>query len=475
MWLRWPVKTTMWASFYQKACYSAAMNFVVLEDHDLVRQALRVNLKDFGPVLALSEKSQLTGLKWPELADVDLFLIDLDLETPLAGLDALKYVSEHPAIKVVLTGRDDPEIIEQAYALGANDYLVKPFERGDLLDLVEQVKLRARPKLSQALRENLKSNGLGREDLAQFEVSLLSSLPISLEGETGTGKTTLAKIWHEHSPRSTGKFVALNCSAFSPELLESELFGHVKGAFTGADQSRSGKLELAHSGVLFLDEVHTMPKALQAKLLKAIEEKCFYPVGSEKEVSSDFQLISAGSENLEALVARGEFREDLYFRLQGVHIRLKPLRENAELLESLMTDFLNEGRRRRVFESKAWKTLLDYRWPGNRREIEKVFELLRAKKKNFIFFEDLPRKLRGCGALESYDPPGISTNWEVLEQVGLKNYLAQIERDLVGQALQQNRGKVRRTLDQLQISSHAFYRAMGNFKKDHRLGRVDQI
>lgn len=442
------------------------MSFVILEDHDLVRQALRVNLKEFAPVMAFSTKAELLRLKWPDLADVDLFLIDLDLESSLAGLEALEYVSAHPAIKVVLTGRDDAEVIEKAYSLGANDYLVKPFEREDLLDLVKQVQERKRPKLSNKTRENLRADGLSAQDLTNFEVSLNSGLPLCLEGETGTGKTTLAKLWHQHSDRRDKKFIALNCSAFSPELLESELFGHLKGAFTGADQSRAGKLELAHNGVLFLDEVHTMPKPLQAKLLKAVEEKCFYPVGSEKQVCSNFQLISAGSESLEQLVERGEFREDLYFRLQGVSIRLRPLKENIELLESLLTKFLNEGRRRRVFDSRAWQLLLDYSWPGNRREIEKLFDLLRAKKKNFISSEDLPNQMSRMDYKTLGENKGASTDWDVLEREGLKNYLARIERDLVGQALQQNHGKVRKTLEQLKISSHAFYRAMG---------RVDQI
>lgn len=442
------------------------MSFVVLEDHDLVRQALRVNLKDFGPVMALSEKSQLTRLRWPDLADVDLFLIDLDLETPLAGLEALKFVSEHPAIKVVLTGRDEPETIQKAYDLGASDYLVKPFEREDLLDLVQQVRDIKRPKLDAALRKNLSDNGLNTHELTHFEVSLTSDLPLCLEGETGTGKTTLAKTWHQYSSRKSESFVALNCSAFSPELLESELFGHVKGAFTGADQPRQGKLELADKGVLFLDEIHTMPGPLQAKILKAIEEKSFYPVGSNKLVQSDFYLISASSVNLEKLVAQGGFREDLYFRLQGIYIRLRPLRENRKLLESLISSFLNEGRRRRVFDSKAWQVLLNYKWPGNRREIEKLFQLLRAKKKNLISFEDLPYQIGRQNPQIPGSVPGGTTDWEVLEEVGLKDYLARIERDLVGQALQHNHGKVRRTLNQLKISSHAFYRAVG---------RVDQI
>jgi transcriptional regulator with PAS, ATPase and Fis domain len=229
---------------------------------------------------------------------------------------------------------------------------------------------------------------------------------ILIQGESGTGKELVARAIHELSPRQSARFVAINCGAIPSGLLESELFGHVKGAFTGAITNKVGKFEMAQGGTVFLDEIGDMSYELQVKLLRVLEERCIEPVGSSKQVPLDVRIVSATNKDLDKQVEDGKFREDLYYRLNVIPITLPPLRERTSdipLLVEHFVEYFNESKNRKVkgISSKAMDLLMNYHWPGNVRELRNVIEMLVVIKAEGIIQEnELPQKIRGNNSCE---------------------------------------------------------------------------
>lgn len=427
----------------------------------LSRMNLEAQLKDKGTVVTAAsseEASQKLGRYNFQIA-----FVDLDLDRELAGLELVKKIKSKNIYTIVLSGREDDAIVETAYNNGCDDYLVKPYTKKSLeLVFKKYSQTQNKDNTLQLLKDKLltEDNAL----VSQLEIisqSLLSDRAIFITGETGTGKTHLAKFIHELS--SEGKnipFVHLNCSELSETLLESELFGHEKGAFTGAVKSKKGMLELANGGILFLDEIATMPMSLQKKLLKAIEEKSFYPVGSEKLVHSKFRLISATCENLQEKILKGEFRSDLYYRLEGFNVHLKSLRERKADLPALLKYFQKKSDRRFIFEANAREMFMNYKWPGNIREFSKVMDMLQLKVDGKVTIEDLKKILIEKDNLIAEAALDI----EGIKKIGLNSYLQKIEMDIVSVALKNNQDKVRKTLTDLKISNNSFYRILGNLK-----------
>lgn len=425
------------------------MKIKLIEDQDYLRATVRNVLRPYGQVLPLSSYQSFLELPLEELRETDLFIIDLDLEEELLGLKILDQLQSINSYKVVLTGRDSQPIIHEVYKRGADDYLVKPFSVEDLNNIIKSLKTR-KSHLSAFEKFHLNESCL-----AQLPAITESDLPVFLRGETGTGKTTIARAIHENSAHSKGSFVAFNCSEFAETLQESELFGHVKGSFTGAIKDKVGLIQQAHLGTLFLDEVATMPMSLQTKLLKVLEEKSFSPVGSEKTLSSEFRLISASCEDIDEKVKSGEFREDLYFRLQGLGLVLPNLRDQKKVLLKKIEEFRTAESRRRVIDDGAFSCLMNYSWPGNFRELQKELQVLVARKINIVRKEDLPIKMT-IETQPSLD--GTDVCLDDIRSLGLKNYLAKVEKEILQKVLEENRGKVRKTLSDLKISSHGFYR-----------------
>lgn len=423
------------------------MKILIIEDQHFLRLSLKNALKPYAHVDALSSYSEFKQRSHEGFAEIDLFIIDLDLEEELQGLKILRELQNHSAHKLILTGRDDKDVIARAYENGADDYLVKPFSSEDLKEVLESVNL-GNNNLS-----FLEHYSFSEQEEKLVRSSLSSELPIYLCGETGTGKTTLARELHLAGAKAEGPFISFNCSEFSENLMESELFGHVKGAYTGALKDKKGRVELAHNGTLFLDEVATMPLSLQSKLLKVIEERDFYPVGGEQKIYSHFKLISASCENLETLVQKGQFREDLFYRLKGINLNLLPLRSSPHKVKALVESYLSLQRRRKVIEPQALEALINYTWPGNYREFKKEMEILNTLKINCIKLSDLTFLCERNGTTQKdyYDV-------EKVKKMGLKNYLSQIEKDILKIVLEENRGRVRQTLTDLKISSQGFYR-----------------
>lgn len=403
--------------------------------------------------------SQAEALILIEDKSFDIAFVDLDLESELAGLKIVEALRSKKTYTVVLSGREDEMIIEQAYQLGCRDYLSKPFTKTSIeLIFKKYSSVSSKVQTLQALKDIfLTDDSTLVKELEVIDQALLSTRPILITGESGTGKTFLAKFIRQLSGASM-PFVHLNCAEISESLIESELFGYEKGAFTGAHKSKKGLLELADGGILFLDEIATMPTAIQKKLLKAIEEKTFYPLGSEKIIRSEFRLISATCENLKSKIDKGEFRADFFFRIEGFNVSLKPLRERRDDFNKLIQFFVKKGERMIVFDSAAKALLSEYQWPGNVRELERTIEVLQTKDRGIVTASDLlPLLSKDLAVVETFD-------MEEVKKLGLKSYIENLEGKILKLALETNEEKVRKTLSDLKISNNSYYRILENLK-----------
>jgi DNA-binding NtrC family response regulator len=433
---------------------------LIIEDDLLSRIALEHKLSDIGTIYtAVSSEEARAKIK---LINFDIAFVDLDLDRKLEGLSLLSKLKERKIYTVVLSAREDDAVITSAYNNGCDDYLVKPFNHKSIALVFKKYEQKnLKYSLENTLNEKLHIKGSANKKIIEVIAnSLLSDRPILITGETGTGKTYLAKLIKDLSGEQI-PFVQVNCSEFSDSLLESELFGHEKGAFTGAIKCKRGLIEIAHDGILFLDEISTMSSTLQKKLLKVLEEKEFYPVGSEKKLRSNFRLISATCENLLDKVEKGEFRQDLYFRLEGFNIELKPLRERSDEIEEFVKYFVKNGERRIVFELNALEMLKNYYWPGNIRELEKIVDVLRSMDKGIISRADLVPFLNSKNNKKTNE---LKFNLEEIKKIGLSDYLENIEMYIVEEAYKANQERVRKTLVDLKLSNNTFYRIMDNVK-----------
>jgi len=402
---------------------------LVVDDEKNYRLVMETLLTKEGyqVLTASSGEEGLTALKE---ADVDLVVTDMKMPG-LDGLQLLGALKERlpdlPIIIMTAYGTVDKAV--KAMKKGAFDYITKPFENEQMLLSVARAL-----ELSRLVRQNRMLQGqvasrygfeslVGqsrsmREVYALIEKVAPTKTTVLVDGESGTGKELIARAIHHRSLRRDKPFVSVNCSALTETLLESELFGHEKGAFTGASQTRKGRFELAHDGTLFLDEIaHTSP-ALQVKLLRVVQEMAFERVGGSRTIEVDVRLIVATNRDLKAEVAAGRFQEDLYYRLNVVHIQLPPLRERPDDIPLLAVHFLQKystelGRVGLDFEPEVLEALSSYSWPGNVRELENVIEraVVLASGEG-IRPVDLPAELRGGGLsqldMDSFVSPGTS-------------------------------------------------------------------
>ncbi len=325
--------------------------------------------------------------------EYDLLLVDIKMPG-MDGLELLQKVRErHPQVLVVMiTAYGSIESAVQAMKQGAQDYLLKPFEPEGLMLLIDRlVQHQALVKENQALKERLREqerSGWGdmvadspamRRVMDLIQEVAPSDSPVLITGETGTGKEMVARALHAASQRAYGPFIPINCGGQSESLLESELFGHERGAFTGAVKTRRGRVEMADGGTLFLDEVGEIPPKMQVDLLRVLEEKSFTRLGGSRPVRSDFRLVSATHRNLVDMVRAGKFRQDFFYRINVISIELPPLRERSEDIGLLAQYFLERysrqtGKHLEGITPEALQLLAGYSWPGNVRELKNVME-----------------------------------------------------------------------------------------------------
>jgi len=442
------------------------LTFLIVEDDILTRLGLVHELRKYGVCLEVSTQKE--ALDLIERTTFDFAFVDLDLEYELSGLEIVEKISAKKIYTVVLSGREDDEVIKIAYEKGCRDYLTKPFQSKTVSSILNKFSLLREPEILDNFfsKKYLTQDAQVIKSLDVLSEILISERPVLIEGETGTGKTLIAKLIHELRFKNFDHFVALNCAEIPENLLESELFGYEKGAFTGAQNSKKGKLLLADGGTLFLDEIATLPMYLQKKLLKALEEKSFYPLGSEKMVSSDFRLVSATCENLKSLIKEGEFREDLYFRIEGFNIFLPPLRKRRDDIPLLVDYFLkNVGivGRRVIISPEVREALNNYAWPGNIRELQKTVQIFLASSKGIINLEQLPTSF--LHENKSSDPLEQDRVHSFIIQYGLKAYLEKIEEEIVLCFVKKNHEHVRQTMKELKIANSGFYRIMARLKE----------
>ena len=353
---------------------------LIIDDDAAMRDGLFETLTDLGhvPRTASSGREGLAALS----DDVDAVLLDLRMPGGMDGIEVLRRIRavRNPPPVIVLTAFASAENTIEAMRLGAFDHLTKPIGRNELRDLMEQVPTRAplvQPQGESAPDALIGSSEAMRSVQKTIGLAADSNATVLILGETGTGKELVARALHEHGKRKTKPFVAVNCAAIPADLLESELFGHVKGSFTGATADRVGAFREAGEGTLFLDEIGDMPLPMQAKILRVLQERVIVPVGG-KPVAAAARMIAATHRDLPNLVASGGFREDLYYRLNVLPIAIPALRERPSDVVPLAEHFLKlaapAGRPRRVLSPATVEKLTNHSWPGNVRELRNVIE-----------------------------------------------------------------------------------------------------
>src|SRR5678809_108104 len=408
----------------------ARKNILVVDDEKAQREILELILTDEGYDVTTAASGE-AAIKFAKDRRFDLALTDLKM-TGMDGIELLQNLLafDSSIIVILLTAHGSIESAKEALRRGAFDYLQKPFDRERLmatikralgtLDKIDVEIISASPKMEAVKKMILK--------VAR------SSSTVLIRGESGTGKELIARAIHNQSPRSTDMFQAVNCAAINENLLESELFGHEKGSFTGAHAEKKGLFEVADRGTLFLDEIAELDVGIQAKLLRALQERKIRRVGGTHEISTDVRVIAATNRDLRAMVADGRFRDDLYYRINVLSIDVPPLRERREDIPVLIDFFLkkhtkNTSRLITGLTPETRKLMMEYSWPGNVRQLESAIErAILLCEGDEITVEDLPLEVRqesrpvAEGAFK-LPPEGIS--------------FEDVERDLIMQAMEQ--------------------------------------
>ncbi len=378
-------------------------NILIIDDEESILESLSDILIDEGyrVITAKTAKECINYLHQenPDLLILDVWLPDID------GLEVLKKIKkDYPSIPViVISGHGTVEMAVKAIKLGAFDFLEKPLSYDRVIVTVSNaLRFRALEEENIRLRAKLSGRGLSGKSRAiqkvREEIKRVAptDATVLIMGESGVGKEVAARMIHELSPRRNGPFVEVNCAAIPEELIESELFGHERGAFTGATTSKRGKFDLAHGGTLFLDEIGDMSLSAQAKVLRVLQEKRFERLGGTKVIEVDVRVIAATNKNLDEEIKAGRFREDLYFRLNVVPITIPPLRERKEdipiLVEEIIAELaLNTGLGKKRISNKVLEAFMEYPWPGNVRELKNLIErLVIMASGEEITLEDLP-------------------------------------------------------------------------------------
>ena len=451
------------------------MKILIVDDEEVLQDVLSSLLQGAG-YDTLAARTGGEALALLESEEVDLVLLDLMLPDA-RGLDLLRQIREEDPqqVIVVITAFSSVEGAIQAMRDGAFHYIPKPFKNDEVLLTVEKgLEQRLLANENRALRAQLKQrfgfdNIIGRSRPMEqvFELIRLAAPAksnILVLGESGTGKELVAKAIHHSSRRAKGPFITVNSGSMPTDLLESNLFGHVKGSFTGATSNKKGLFELAHKGSIFFDEIGNIPLDTQSKLLRVIQEKEFMRLGGVETLRADVRIIAATNAHIEESVQRGTFREDLYYRLNVITINLPPLRERTEDIPLLVRHFLHiyaEENEKDVQEvsPEAMRLLLGYGWPGNVRELENVVERAVVLSQSGIIDVDLlPAGVRQPGSVSP--PTATLPNGGI----SLKEAISGYERQLIIKALQASGGVQKRAAELLSVKPTTLHEMMKRLK-----------
>ncbi|MFT5433191.1 MAG: two-component system response regulator AtoC [Myxococcota bacterium] len=459
---------------------------LVVDDEPNLRVVLSANLRREGyqPIQARD------GAEAMEiLAREEVHVVVTDLRMPrVTGMELLEHCTDkYPLLPVIMiTAHGTVDTAVRAMKKGAFDYITKPFEQAELKVVISKAVRTSKLEGSGSLatgggvsgRFGLIGETPSMSDIFEIIDKVADSpTTVLITGESGTGKELISRALHVESSRASGPFIRINCAAIPKDLIESELFGYEKGAFTGAVGSKPGRFELADKGTLFLDEIGEIPLEMQVKLLRALQEQEFERVGGIRTLKVDVRLIAATNSNLEKAIAEGRFREDLYYRLNVVPIRMPALRERKDdipaLCEYIVTKY-NERLRKNVtkLDASALASLALYDWPGNIRELENVLErMILFSSTEVLSISDVPEEVRGPA-----NSTAIPSDLKLAEQaVGplkelVKETTTRVERSVIIKALKETGGNVTRAAQMLQISR----KSLQNKMKEYELRDSDE-
>ncbi|MGE3609084.1 MAG: sigma-54-dependent transcriptional regulator [Bacteriovoracaceae bacterium] len=434
------------------------LSILIIEDDKYARLNLREILNPFG-IIDEACDTQAAQEKLTKNT-YDIVLTDIELGEG-SGVDLISFIVKKGSHCIVVSSYESDEVIEKAYQLGAKHYLSKQKIKEQLPVYIHKFLHTKSSRFEKFIKEDFitQDEELIRELQKLCDINWKNQT-LFISGQTGTGKSLLGKLIHEMT-HPDANLVHLNCSEVAENLLEAELFGHEKGAFTGADQKKDGKLKLANGGTLFLDEVGTMPISMQQKLLKALDEKTFYPIGSTTPIKCNFTLITATCEDLRDKIVKKEFREDFFYRISGFQFHIKPLSQRINDVELLLKNFQKKSSRRFVIRPEAIEELKKHPWPGNVRELSKVCDRF-SQTITGIIDTSVVQQMMGPMAVQR----PVSENFdEYILQNGLKSLISRIEKRAVEDSMKRNQGKITACIKELKISSSAFYRIL----QEHQL------
>jgi two-component system NtrC family response regulator len=421
---------------------------LIIDDDTSLRRVLEYNLQEAGYAVGTAASGE-EGLQLFDEASPALVITDMKMPG-MDGMQVLKAIKERApeTLVIMITAFGTVDIAVEAMKAGAYDYITKPFNRDELrLTVAKALQFSGLTVENKRLKSELVDrtdlrNMVGSSAVMEKVFQIVAKVAdteasVLITGESGTGKELVARSLHAGSSRNNGPFVAINCAAIPRDLLESELFGHVKGAFTGAVKDKIGKFALAEGGTLFLDEVGELPLELQPKLLRTLQERTIEPVGGTKELKLDVRVVAATNLDIEKAITEGVFREDLYYRLSVIPIHLPPLRQRRDDIPLLLRHFcIKHGASKVNFDKQCLTLLSIYPWPGNVRELENLVErLLIMRYSDTITVDDLTDKIRDIGALSG---PTAAHSGGIINLPYDGYSLEQLEREIVVQALERN-------------------------------------
>ncbi|MBU5294378.1 sigma-54 dependent transcriptional regulator [Anaerosalibacter bizertensis] len=434
------------------------MKILIIDDEKSIRFSLKMSLESIGMEVYSAETGEegikLFKLHLPELAIVDIKLPGID------GIEVLKEIKKinNNCLVIMITYLSEVRLAVKAMKIGAYDYFTKPFTLKDINKAIEDAKkyIETKKKLNKLSYETKLIGESEEIKNIKKNIDKISKTKINtcilIEGESGTGKEVVAKLIHEGMGKDK-PFIALNCAAIPKNIQESELFGYEKGAFTGADKNKLGLMGKANKGILFLDEIGDMDLTLQAKLLRVLQEKKYRPVGSLEEMDFDATIISATNKKLKEQISKGNFREDLYYRLNVIPLEIPPLRDRKDDIPILLYSFLNEynkklGKNIVKIDDNAMEIMKEYNWPGNVRELKNIVERIAIfSEGEVIYTEDLPREL-----IEDVD-----IKLEKLSPLEIS------EKDIIISSLKENNWNISKTSRDLDISRSTLRRKIEKY------------
>jgi len=446
---------------------------LVVDDEENIRLVLRTLLKKHGYDVEVADGGE-AALAALEAFDPDVILTDVRMPR-MGGLDLLGALKakQHPATVIVMSAYGNVDLAIEAMKAGAYDYVSKPFKPDEIVLALRKAEERETLRReNRALKEQIQKENQFESILAKSAemVAIFKTVSkiadykttVLITGESGTGKELVARAIHTRSTRKTSPFVAINCGAIPENLLESELFGHKKGAFTDANADRRGLFEEATGGTLFLDEIGELPLSLQVKLLRVLQEEHIRRLGDTKDVKVDVRIIAATHRDLTADVKAGRFREDLFYRIHVLSIHIPPLRSRREDVSLLIDHFVTRNNARlgtsiRGVSTESRKLLLEYSWPGNVRELENTIErAMVLAEADVLQLADLPERIR-----DALDPVQVHL---ASGELSVKKTTAAIEQILIRRALVKTKGNRTRAADLLEISHRALLYKIKDYK-----------